>query len=112
MQALVFYKSLADETRLKILLLLHVENELCVCELIEALALSQPKISRHLALLREQGLVSTRKSGQWVFYALHEQLPAWTLANLNDCYRANSDYIEANLALLRAMVDRPEKCCN
>ena len=55
------FKILADETRLGIVLLLSELGELCVCDLCTALAQSQPKISRHLALLRESGLLLDRK---------------------------------------------------
>ncbi len=55
MELTIFFKALADETRLRSLLLILQQGELCVCELTEALALSQPKISRHLAQLRTQG---------------------------------------------------------
>ncbi|MBS7132854.1 MAG: metalloregulator ArsR/SmtB family transcription factor [Clostridium sp.] len=50
---LQLFKNLADETRLGIVLLLKARGELCVCDLCTALAQSQPKISRHLAMLRE-----------------------------------------------------------
>ena len=78
MEPLHLFKSLADETRLKIILLIHDEQELCVCELTAALDCSQPKISRHLAQLREAGVLSTRKLGQWVYYSLSDELPAWS----------------------------------
>ena len=55
------FKILADETRLGIVLLLSELGELCVCDLCTALDQSQPKISRHLALLRESGLLLDRK---------------------------------------------------
>jgi Predicted transcriptional regulators len=73
------FRALADPTRLRCLLLLHAEGELCVCELTHALGESQPKISRHLAQLRETGIVSDRRQGLWVYYRLHPQLPAWAL---------------------------------
>ena len=60
------FKILADETRLGIVLLLSELGELCVCDLCTALDQSQPKISRHLALLRERGLLLDRKQGKWV----------------------------------------------
>ncbi|HPY41101.1 MAG TPA: metalloregulator ArsR/SmtB family transcription factor [Thiolinea sp.] len=72
-----FSKALADQTRLRILLLLIERKELCVCDLTEALQLAQPKISRHLAILREAGLLLDRKAGLWVHYQLHPELPAW-----------------------------------
>ena len=58
---LQFYKCLADDTRLKAMLLISHEEALCVCELVVALELSQPKVSRHLAQLRQYGLLSDRK---------------------------------------------------
>ena len=63
---LAVFKACADATRLRILFLLAV-RELCVCEMMFALDLSQPKMSRHLALLREAGLVTDRRAGQWVY---------------------------------------------
>lgn len=78
MQLETFIKILADNTRLRIVLLLMSRSELCVCELTETLQLAQPKISRHLALMRESGLVLDRKAGLWVYYRLHPQLPEWT----------------------------------
>jgi ArsR family transcriptional regulator len=70
-------KALSDQTRLRILLLLASGDERCVCELTEALDLAQPKISRHLAVLREAGLLLDRKAGLWVYYRLHPKLPKW-----------------------------------
>ncbi len=71
------FRALADPTRLRCLLLLQREGELCVCELTHALGESQPKVSRHLAQLREAGIVSDRRQGLWVYYRLHPELPAW-----------------------------------
>ena len=70
-------RALADGTRLRIINLLLVENELCVCELTEALQMVQPKVSRHLAILREAGLVLDRREGLWIHYRIHPDLPAW-----------------------------------
>lgn len=77
MKAETLFKALADETRLRTVLLLAARGELCVCELTQALAVSQPKMSRHLAALREAGLVSDRREGLWVFYRLAPALPDW-----------------------------------
>lgn len=68
---------LADPTRLRCVALLHQEGELCVCELTHALGESQPKISRHLAQLREAGIVADRRRGVWIHYRLHPDLPEW-----------------------------------
>jgi ArsR family transcriptional regulator len=61
------FKALSDETRLRIFLLL--KDELCVCQIQVALALSQTKISRHLTVLRNAGLVTTRRDGLWMYYS-------------------------------------------
>ena len=72
-----FFHALSDPTRLRCLALLHVQGELCVCELTRALGQSQPKISRHLALLRDLGIVKARREGVWMHYHLHPGLPDW-----------------------------------
>ena len=64
-----FFKALADETRLRILKILEV-REMCVCEVMVALDLTQPTASHHLGILENAGLVKDRKEGKWVFYSL------------------------------------------
>lgn len=63
------YKALGDKTRLRILALLRTE-ELCVCELVEILQMTQPAVSQHLRKLKTAKLVKERREGQWVFYSL------------------------------------------
>lgn len=63
------FKALADSTRLRILGLL-LTGEVCVCHIHESLKVPQSKASRHLAYLRNTGLVQTRREGQWVHYRL------------------------------------------
>ena len=77
MQLTQFTKILSDETRLRILMLLTQGDELCVCQLTAVLKLSQPKISRHLAIMREAKLLQDRKAGLWVFYRLNNDIPDW-----------------------------------
>ena len=72
-----FFQLLSDDTRLRCLLLMQQEGELCVCELVHALGLIQPKVSRHLAALRDAGVVTDRRSGQWIYYQINPDLPAW-----------------------------------
>jgi len=67
-----FFKALADETRLRIVKLLGV-REMCVCEVMVALGLTQPTASHHLGLLENAGLVRDRKEGKWVFYSIADQ---------------------------------------
>jgi ArsR family transcriptional regulator, arsenate/arsenite/antimonite-responsive transcriptional repressor len=62
-------KSLSDETRLRIINLLYVK-ELCVCDIIETLNITQTKASRHLQYLKNAGLVKDRKHAQWVYYSI------------------------------------------
>ncbi|MCW4031424.1 MAG: metalloregulator ArsR/SmtB family transcription factor [Candidatus Bathyarchaeota archaeon] len=64
-----FFKALADETRVRIVKLLGV-REMCVCEVMVALGLTQPTASHHLRILENAGLVKDRKEGRWVFYSL------------------------------------------
>lgn len=104
-------KTLADETRARIALLVAREKELCVCELTCALEVSQPKISRHLALLRESGLLADRRKGQWVYYRLHPDLPKWVGKTLKTLLDANQSWLDENCQRLCAMVDRPNRCC-
>lgn len=98
--ALTFYKSLAEETRLKSLLLLVSKEELCVCDLMSSLDLSQPKVSRHLAELRKNGLVSDQRRGKWVYYRLNDELPAWMQEVLMDTLKNNPELIARELSKL------------
>jgi ArsR family transcriptional regulator len=112
--ALSFYKALADDTRLKTLLLIQQQKELCVCELTAALDETQPKISRHLAQLRNAAILQDRRHGQWVFYRLADNLPGWALEVLRLTAANNSALIAANLNQLNQMGDRPQRAalCN
>ena len=71
LQAMQMFRALADETRLRILNLLQ-EHELCVCQIVEVLDLGQSKVSRHLANLRNAGLVNDRRDATWMYYTLAE----------------------------------------
>jgi ArsR family transcriptional regulator, arsenate/arsenite/antimonite-responsive transcriptional repressor len=62
-------KALADPTRVRILMALR-EDELCVCELCDALAVTQSTLSTHLQVIRDAGLISSRKQGKWMYYAI------------------------------------------
>lgn len=62
-------KALSDETRLRILNILY-EKELCVCDIMETLKISQAKASRHLIYLKNADLVKDRKHAQWVYYSI------------------------------------------
>lgn len=70
-ELLNIFKSLSDKTRLRIIKLLE-HGELCVCDLIAALDMVQPKVSFHLAILKEAGLIKDRKQGKWSYYTLDD----------------------------------------
>lgn len=109
MQPIIFYKALADDTRLNILLLLADGNELCVCDLMTALNDSQPKISRHLALLRQTGMLQHRRQGQWVHYQLHQALPVWARQVLQQTLQAAPAKV---LAVLKNQRNNTANCCS
>lgn len=77
-----FLKAIADETRLKIIYLLQKKN-LCVCEIVEFLALPQNLVSHHLKVLREEGIVTFKKNGLRVTYLLDKKNFARKIAFLN-----------------------------
>lgn len=64
------FKALGDPVRLRLFALLAAGDEVCVCHLTEALQLPQSTVSRHLAVLRNAGLVDTRRDGKWIHYRL------------------------------------------
>jgi ArsR family transcriptional regulator len=68
---LTVFKALSEETRLRIVKLLE-HGELCVCDIVAALDMIQPKVSFHLAVLKEAGLIKDRKQGKWVHYKIDD----------------------------------------
>lgn len=109
------FKLLSDDIRLKTLLLILHETQLCVCELMVALdEPSQPKVSRHLAVLRKAGVLLDKKQKQWVYYSLSPKLPAWFVAVLENLTQTQTHYFATELARLNKMGDRPKRiatCC-
>ena len=89
-----FFKVLSDESRLKMLWLLFNHRELCVCDVMAVLEITQSKASRHLAALRHIGIATDRREGLWAYYSLcpveddlekdHLKLLRKTLANQPD----------------------------
>jgi len=113
MDPVELFKLLADTTRLRCLSLMMSEGELCVCELTAALDLSQPKISRHLAQLRESGAVQSRRAGHWVHYRIHENLPGWALQIILGMHAGteNREPYRSDLLALQNMSNRPGAAC-
>lgn len=109
MDLLHIYKCLGDETRLRILHLL-TRGPLCVCHFQKVLDLPQVPVSKHLAYLRDHGLVEAHRSGQWMIYALPAERPRvldLQLQCLQDCVGSDALF-EADLERLKKL--RPE--CN
>ena len=110
MQPEQLFSLFSDSTRLRALMLIQAEGELCVCELTFALGESQPKVSRHLALMREAGVVEARREGTWMFYRLSSGLPGWArqlITNVHERIAGLGGYAK-DLHKLRTMSDRPE----
>jgi ArsR family transcriptional regulator, arsenate/arsenite/antimonite-responsive transcriptional repressor len=93
-EAARFFKALSDESRLKMVWLLLNHRELCVCDVMAVLEITQSKASRHLAALRHIGIATDRREGLWAYYSLcpvedelardHLKLLRKTLANRPD----------------------------
>lgn len=109
------FKCLTDDIRLKTLLLTDYFGELCVCELMEALCEnSQPKVSRNLAVLKNAGIITGRKHGQWVFYRINNNLPLWMKNVISLTLENNTALISPHIERLSQMNNRPDKVafCN
>jgi len=115
-------KAVAEETRLKILKLLE-EGELCVCDMVAALDMVQPKISFHLAVLKDAGFVQDRKQGKWSHYRIEpkdlfrrfllvtvlERFPAEAIATER---QRLSEFLEAKTRCRLEPADRKLVCCD
>ncbi len=108
-----FFQALADTTRLRCLMLMAAEEEVCVCEMTHALGEIQPKVSRHLAALRAAGFILDRREAQWIYYRLHPDLPAWMREVLSTCQRALAEQnpFRDDRAALADMPNRPQRRC-
>lgn len=112
-QADDFYSALSHPMRLRAVILIKQMDELCVCELMHSLDLAQPVISRHLAQLKEAGVLLARKQGLWVYYRINDALPSWAqhvLQTTTEGIANQSPYKQDALALC-AMQDRPNQAC-
>jgi ArsR family transcriptional regulator len=90
-------KALSDETRLRILNLL-AERECCVCEVMQALSISQTRASRNLSLLHDAGFLKMRKDGLWALYSIDREGMDEYLADVVEAVRKS---LEGNeLAIL------------
>lgn len=109
----LFGKALSDPTRIRIIAALR-RGSLCVCELCDALEMSQSTLSSHLQTIRQAGLVTTRKEGKWIYYALEAQYRPL----LNGLFEQFCDVLQSDRRLQRdaegvqARLDlRVDGCC-
>ncbi|MGQ7275334.1 metalloregulator ArsR/SmtB family transcription factor [Marinobacter sp. V034] len=103
------FKALGDENRLAAMLLIQQQEELCVCELTEAMEVSQPRISRYLAQLRDYALVQDERRGQWVYYQLHPAIPDWVRTSLTAAYEESAALLAPMAKRLTEMPNRPTR---
>lgn len=96
-------KALSDENRIRALMML-TGGELCVCQIIEMMQLAPSTVSKHMSILKQAGLVETRKDGRWIYYRLAaaerrgpSEIIDWLKKNLKD----NPVTIEDNKRLKR-----------
>jgi len=117
-ELLSLFKALSDETRLRIVKLLE-EGELCVCHIVAAVNMSQSKVSFHLKVLKDSGLVRDRREGKWMHYRLNESDLFKRLIFLSIAERVKDEDIaddrqrlEAFIALRSAeFADMAAGCC-
>lgn len=97
-----FFKMLSDETRLRCLILIARNKRVSVGELCAALVQSQPKVSRHLAVLRQSGVLVDQRDGQWVYYQVNTELPGWmrkVIVGLTDSNCLKREYQQDSIKL-------------
>lgn len=105
-----FFQALGDNTRLRLLNLMG-EQEICVCYFVEILGQPQPKISRHLAYLRNAGIVEARREGKWMHYRMvmpPNEGAASVLRNILDWLKEEKS-MQADRSKLTKICCAPEK---
>ncbi|HRK18791.1 MAG TPA: metalloregulator ArsR/SmtB family transcription factor [Hyphomicrobiaceae bacterium] len=112
-EAIRILAMLSEPIRLRSLVMIAEEGELCVCELVAALDLPQPKVSRHLAVMRDAGLLRDRRDAQWVLYSINPALRAPQMAMVEAAVAAvvGDKQIARDKARL-AKSSRPERLRN
>jgi ArsR family transcriptional regulator, arsenate/arsenite/antimonite-responsive transcriptional repressor len=101
-----FFMALADKTRLRLLNLMR-EDEICVCFFSEVLEESQPKVSRHLAYLRNAGIVEARRDGKWMHYRIVTPQNSFAAEILEDTLR----WLASQDAMQRDFQKLAVACC-
>lgn len=107
-------KALAEPTRLRLAVLLALKGETCVCELAAALDAPEFRISRHLGIMKDRGLVTARRQGTWMHYRLampRSKLEECLQSCFQDCL-ADHPSVVADLQRLQVRRDRAPACCS
>ncbi|MFZ5907342.1 MAG: ArsR/SmtB family transcription factor [Nitrospirota bacterium] len=102
------YKALSDETRLRIIKLLE-HGELCVCDIVASLDIIQPKVSFHLGVLKEAGLVKDRRVGKWIHYRLDDSEIFRRFLLLSTIEKVAGDFIHSDKMRLEAFLRSKEE---
>lgn len=102
-----FFQALGDNTRLRLLNLMG-EQELCVCYFVELLDAPQPKISRHLAYLRNVGIVAARREGKW----MHYRIVTPPHSGATRILRNTLDWLKADKAMQADRARLAKACCS
>lgn len=106
---LVVFKALSEGIRLRIIKLLE-NGELCVCDLVAALDMSQPKVSFHLNALKEAGLIKDRKQGKWTHYRINPDDMFRRMLILSVTEKIDKKYTAGDLARLNGFISgKPAK---
>jgi ArsR family transcriptional regulator len=92
-----FFKALSDETRLQIVALLLMKDELCVCDIENTLGMTQSKASRHLRYLMNSGILSDQRKNIWVYYSINKDLSSNELAVLEALKKCLGTDIQSEL---------------
>jgi ArsR family transcriptional regulator len=103
------FNLLSDSTRLRSLMIIREEQEACVCELTFTLEESQPKVSRHLALMRDAGIVTARREGTWMHYRINPDLPKWARVSIEQVFQQLHalEQFSNDRSRLKTMTNRP-----
>jgi ArsR family transcriptional regulator len=97
------FHALSDPTRLELIGLLR-KGERCVCELQEALGAAQSRLSFHLKVLKEAGLVTDRREGRWVYYALDRETVESLADVLTDCCNVQRGWLKGSCCVPSAQL--------
>jgi len=108
-ELLNIFKAFSEETRLKMLKIME-KGEICVCDLVSVLNVSQPKISFHLNVLKEAGLIKDRKQGKWVHYSINDSDMFRRFLMLSALERISDESMKGNLSKLKDILSIKNRC--